>query len=67
MAFEAVKILDVKDGQTINIPKELRIDDDKVYLKKAGTSLYVIPFHAPWESMVNSVEEFTEDYLSKRD
>ncbi len=67
MAFETVKILDAKDGQTINIPKELRIDDDKVYLKKVGNSLHVIPFHAPWESMVNSVEEFTEDYLSKRD
>ena len=58
--------MDAKKGQTINIPEGLRIDDDKVYLKKVGNSIYIIPFHAPWESMVNSVEEFTEDYLSNR-
>jgi len=67
MSFETVKI-DKKSGtQTIQIPEGFSIDDDKVYLKKVGKSLYVIPYHNPWESLIQSTNLFTKDFLEKRD
>jgi len=67
MSFETVKI-DKKSGtQTIQIPEDFSIDDDKVYLKKVGKSLYVIPYHNPWESLIQSTNLFTKDFLEKRD
>jgi antitoxin VapB len=46
--MEAIAMKNGKDFQTLRIPKELCIDDDKVYIKKVGNALYLIPFHKPW-------------------
>lgn len=67
MSFETVKIKKKSGAQIIQIPESLTIDDDKVYLKRVGNSIYVIPFHNPWESLIHSTEMFTKDYLDKRD
>jgi len=66
MSFEAVKIKKKSGAQIIQIPEGFRIKDDKVYLKKVGNSIYVIPFHNPWDSLINSTELFTSDFLEER-
>ena len=55
-----------KEKGRINIPEDMEIDDDKVYLKKIGNTLYVIPFHDPWQSLIESVNDFSDDYLAER-
>ena len=70
MAFETIDIIrntSGKSSQLIEIPENLKIDDDKVYLKKVGNTIYVIPYHNPWESLLESVDSFTEDFMSDRD
>jgi len=67
MPFETVKLKNVSGSQVIKVPENLRIDDDTVYLKKIGNSLYIIPFHNPWDSLIKSTEQFTDDYLEERD
>ena len=67
MPFETVKIKKKAGTQIIQIPEGLKIEDDKVYLKKVGNSIYVIPFHNPWESLIQSTEMFTKDFLNERD
>lgn len=55
------------DGQQmIGLPNGLRIDDDKVYLKKMGNVIYIIPFNAPWQNFFDSLSEFTADFMSDR-
>lgn len=73
MTFEAVKIQDISGAQMIKVPENFKINDDKVYLKddkvylkKVGDTLYIIPFHNPWQSMVDSVNEFSEDFMIGR-
>lgn len=67
MSFQTVKIKNQSGSQLIKIPENMKIDDDKVYLKKIGNSLYVIPFHNPWDSLIESTGQFTEDYLEERE
>ncbi len=67
MSFETVKIKKKSGAQTIQIPAAFKIEDDKVYLKKVGNTIYVIPFHNPWESLIQSTELFTNDFLDERD
>jgi len=67
MPFETVKIKKKSGAQVIQIPESLRIEDNKVYLKKVGNSIYVIPFHNPWEPLIQSTELFTKDFLDERD
>ncbi len=63
MAFEAVRIHDSPNGQSIRISESMKIDDNKVYVKKVENVLYVIPFHNPWQNLIDSVEGFTPDFM----
>ena len=67
MSFEPVKIKKKSGTQIIQIPEGFKIEDDKVYLKKVGNSIYVIPFHNPWDSLIQSNGMFTEDFLKDRE
>ena len=67
MKPEAVNIQDISGSQVIRIPDTLKIKDDKVYLKKVGEVLYIIPFHDPWRSLIDSVNEFSEDFMEDRE
>lgn len=66
MAIEILLTENDTGDQVIKIPKEFRIDDKKVYIKKIGNSLFIVPYHNPWQSMINSLDEFTDDFMSDR-
>jgi antitoxin VapB len=67
MAFEAIDINNDSGFQEIKIPENLKIDDNKVYLKKIGNALYIIPYHNPWQNMIDSLDHFTNDFMEKRE
>lgn len=66
MAFETINIQDISGEQVIKLPESFKIEDDKVYLKKIGNSIYIIPFHNPWQSMVDSLDNFSYDFMDDR-
>ncbi len=66
MKIETIDIQNNPGGQAIQIPEDFRIDDDKVYLKKSGNIIYIIPFHKPWQNLLESLDEFTPDFMDKR-
>ena len=66
---QGIKTIDIKNNkgeQAIRIPKKMRIDDDKVYLKKVSNSLYIIPYHSPWQNLIESTDSFTSDFMNER-
>ena len=67
MEFEAIDIQDISGFQSIKIPDNFKINDDKVYLKKVGNALYIIPFHNPWQNLIESVNEFSQDFMNDRE
>ncbi len=67
MNIEAVQIQNLKGSQAINIPDNLKINDDKVYIQKIGNALYIIPFHNPWQTLMDSLGDFTTDFMDNRD
>jgi antitoxin VapB len=66
MQREAIDIKTNSTGQAIQIPEEFRIDDDKVYLKKTGNIIHIIPYHKPWQNLFDSLSEFTPDFMNER-
>ena len=66
MGIETIDIKNNKGTQAIRIPKKMRINDDKVYLKKVGNTLYVIPYHSPWHNLFASTDSFTSDFMDER-
>ncbi len=66
MKFETIDIIEKKGIQAIMIPHTLKINDSKVYLKKIGNSIYIIPFHNPWQNLIESLDTFTTDFMTDR-
>ncbi|MEM6523686.1 MAG: AbrB/MazE/SpoVT family DNA-binding domain-containing protein [Bacteroidota bacterium] len=66
MTFKTINISKKFGKQSLSIPENLKIDDDKVYLKKVGNILYVIPYHNPWQNLVDSLEQFSDDFMQDR-
>ena len=67
MGFRTIDIKNKKGNQAIRIPKQMKIEDDKVYLKKVGSALYIIPYHKPWQNLFESLNSFTPDFMNERD
>ena len=61
------EIINNQDFQLFKIPKSLKIDDTKVYLKKVGNGIFIIPFHNPWQSFFDSLTEFSDDFMDTRE
>jgi antitoxin VapB len=66
MKIQAVDIQDISGQQAIQLPSDLRINDDKVYLKKMGNVIYIIPFHNPWQNFFESLSSFSDDFMRDR-
>ena len=67
MGFKTIDIKNKKGFQAIRIPKQMEINDDKVYLKKVGNTLYIIPYHKPWQNLFDSLDSFTSDFMDNRE
>jgi antitoxin VapB len=45
----------------------MQIADDKMYVRKLGNTLFVIPFHNPWQPLFDSLDKFSPDFIEDRD
>lgn len=66
MAFETINIQNEAGSQAIRIPESHKINDDKVYVKRLGNALYLIPYHNPWQNLFESLDKFTPDFMEDR-
>lgn len=66
MKIQAVDIQNIAGQQAIQLPNDLKINDDKVYLKKIGNVIYIIPFHNPWQNFFDSLSDFSNDFMTDR-
>ena len=49
--------------QAVRLPEEFRISDNELYVKKLGDSILLVPKDKLWETFMEGVEGFTEDYF----
>ena len=66
MTFLTLDIQTLHGEQIIRLPSDLHLEDDKVYVRKVGETLYLIPYHRPWQAMFDSWDQFSEDFMTDR-
>ncbi len=64
--MEKTKIFKSGNSQAIRLPKKYRINGDEVFIKKYGDGLLILPKSSSWNSMLESINNFSEDYLEDR-
>ena len=53
-------------SQAVRLPKVFRFSGNDVFINKIGNMVVLLPKDDPWSSLVNSLDEFTDDFMNSR-
>ena len=62
--METAKIFTSGNSQAVRLPKEYRFPGTEVGIKKIGNIVILVPVEQAWETFLDGVFGFTDDYLS---
>jgi antitoxin VapB len=65
--MQTAKIFINGRSQAVRLPKDCRFSGSDVFVKKIGKMVVLIPKDDPWSSLVNSLDQFTDDFMDERD
>jgi antitoxin VapB len=64
--MDTAKIFQNGKSQAIRLPKEYRFDGAKVYLKRIGNAVVLIPEQDSWQTLLDSLDQFSDDFMAER-
>jgi antitoxin VapB len=64
--METAKLFQNGKSQAVRLPKEFRFKSEKVYVKRMGNAVVLLPFSAPWQSLADSLSLFSSDFMEVR-
>lgn len=64
--MKTAKIFQNGQSQAVRLPKEFRFKDDYVYVKKSGNIVMLIPAKDSWDSLLDSLGKFSDDFMTER-
>lgn len=64
--MKTAKIFRNGRSQAVRLPKEFRFKGDQVYVKRIGNAVVLLPYENSWESLVESLTLFSDDFLETR-
>jgi antitoxin VapB len=53
-------------SQAVRLPKEFRFDGTQVFVKKVGNMVVLIPEQGSWQTLFDSLEQFSDDFMESR-
>lgn len=65
--MKTAKLFKNGQSQAVRLPKEFRFEGDEVFVRKLGNTVILLPMDDPWRVLIDSLGEFSEDYLEERD
>jgi len=61
--MKTAKIFRSGNSQAVRIPKEFQMEGDEVEILKRGSSLVLRPKKTSWNTLVQSLQKFTADFM----
>jgi antitoxin VapB len=65
--MDTAKLFQNGKSQAIRLPKQYRFKGTKVYIKKMGNAVVLIPEQDSWQSLIESLDLFTDDFMAERE
>lgn len=65
--MKTAKLVINDDNQAVILPKEFQFQDNEVYIKKVGNVLILIPKLNPWQTLRESLNLFSDDFMENRE
>ncbi|MCL4528026.1 MAG: antitoxin [Chloroflexi bacterium] len=64
--METAKLFQNGKSQAVRLPKEFRFGSDRVYIKRVGNAVVLLPYQTPWNTLLDSLSLFSPDFMSER-
>lgn len=65
--METAKLFENGKSQAVRLPKKYRFGSDRVYIKRVGEAVVLLPYLTPWKTMLDSLSLFSDDFMSERE
>ncbi len=64
--MERAKLFQSGRSQAVRLPKEFRFSGSEVYVKRVGNAVVLLPIEGAWDSLAQSLNRFSDDYMRER-
>lgn len=64
--MKIAKLFKNGQSQAVRIPKGFRIEGEEVFIKRSGKVVVLIPIAHSWDSLLDSLDKFTPDFMTER-
>lgn len=64
--METAKLFQNGKSQAVRLPKEFRFGSDRVYIKRVGNAVILLPYQSSWDTLLESLAKFSPDFMNER-
>jgi antitoxin VapB len=64
--MKTAKLFENGRSQAVRLPKECRFRGKEVYVRKYEDIVILFPKRSPWRPLVNSLDDFSDDFMTER-
>lgn len=64
--MKTAKLFKNGESQAVRLPKEFRFAGTEVLIKHAGSAVVLLPKSKSWDTLLSSLEQFSDDYMDDR-
>lgn len=65
--METARLFKNGQSQAVRLPKHFRFEGEKVFIKRVGSAVVLIPYKDSWETLFESLDQFSEDFMRERE
>ncbi len=65
--MERAKIFQSGRSQAVRLPKEFRFNGSEVFVKRVGNAVVLLPMDDAWDSLAQSLDLFSDDFMIERE
>ncbi len=66
IAMDMARLFQNGKSQAVRLPKEYRFHGSQVYIKRMGNSVVLIPERDSWQTLLDSIAMFSDDFMDER-
>jgi len=67
LTMKTAKLFKNGQSQAVRLPKEFRFEGAEVFIKRAGDAVVLFPTSKSWDSLLQSLEKFPQDFMTSRE
>lgn len=65
--MKTAKLFKNGDSQAVRLPREFRFAGSEVLIKRAGDAVVLLPKTKSWDTLLSSLDQFSDDFMDERD